>query len=75
MPEKAINEGRAIKTLCWPDGGGETGRVMFADAEITMAYHSKCHGDHDENWVLVMKGGVETARHNTRFIESIIWAD
>ena len=71
MPEKAINHGRAIQTITWTDGRA----VMSATEKSRLVFISEYHGDHDEDWVLVVEGDKEMARHNTRFIESIIWAD
>ena len=33
------------------------------------------HGDHDEDWIIETRDGVEIARHNVRYVETIQWAD
>lgn len=44
------------------------------DNKERMYYQSDYHGDHSENWVVVEKDKIEIARHNTKFIASIIWS-
>lgn len=34
---------------------------------------SEYWGDHQENWIVVMKSGKEFSRHNASYIESIGW--
>lgn len=39
-----------------------------------MRYHQQNHGDHESAWVLEFDlVGREVARHNVRFLETIIW--
>jgi len=62
---------KEVREIYWPgkDGGkksnGEGDRLIFR----TFSF-----GDHDESWVIVEnKYGEETARHNARYLESIVW--
>lgn len=39
-----------------------------------MRYHEQNHGDHESAWVIEPdNSGVEVARHNVRYLESIVW--
>lgn len=39
-----------------------------------MRYHEQNHGDHESAWVIETDAdGKETARHNVRYLESIVW--
>ena len=40
---------------------------------ITLMFESAYHGDRDEHWILEIVAGKEIARHNVRYIETIIW--
>ncbi len=64
------NNGRKIKGIIWADRPAfwaqkhDIGNLVFC---------STYHGDRDEHWVVELKDGKEVARHNPRYIESIIW--
>lgn len=69
-------DGKKIQSVSWPDSGNDLGRFLpsgegYGDLHLS----AKSHGDRDEFWVVVTKGGKETARHNVRYIESVVWAD
>ncbi len=38
-----------------------------------LLYEKKYHGDRDEEWILQIEDGVEVARHNVRYLESVWW--
>ena len=69
--------GRAIELISWPDNGNEHGRMINAPSHYAdeMSLSIENFGDHGAAWVSVMKGGAEVARHNTKYIESIVWVD
>ena len=69
------NEGRNIHKIWWPDSGDGEVRGVTAHNGLQLVFHSENLGDHSENWVLEMSGGQEIRRHNTRYIESIIWIE
>lgn len=53
------------------EGGDPIARSLAAD-ETAFLSSEHC-GDHQENWVVVMKGEKETSRHNASYVESIEW--
>lgn len=61
-------DGRRVAAVHFPDVDN-TVRV-FDEAFLSHEYY----GDHAENWVVVMKDGVEVERINTRYVENIRWA-
>ncbi len=69
-------EAKKIKAIYWPDTETEQGRCLVTGpecGELTLA--NFYHGDHDENWIIQTLNGVEVARHNPRYVETIQWAD
>jgi len=46
---------------------------VVASGERDMFFSFSHHGDRDEMWVVVRDNGIETARHNMRYIASIYW--
>jgi hypothetical protein len=71
------NNGREIKQVFWPVTEPEKGRCLVADGygcgRLTLA--CEYHGDHDEDWIIETRNGVEVARHNVRYVETIQWSD
>lgn len=68
--------GRKIKEVRWPpNADNDPGDRIIADGENEILWVNSFHGDHDKDWIVQTKGGKEIARHNPRYIESIIWAD
>ena len=69
--------GRPIATVWWPRDNSGPARHMNADPkqghEIILS--ATYHGDHDEFWIVEKVNGVETQRHNPRYVETIIWKD
>ena len=63
-------DGKRVKTIIFP-GDIELTRTI----EKTLTLSATCHGDRDEFWIIECIEGVETARHNCRLIESILWED
>ena len=72
-----IMHGRKIKLISWPNtDGGEVGTLSVPSSYgDEMSFTMENLGDHGAAWVSVVKGGVEVARHNARYIEAIVWAD
>lgn len=50
------------------------GEQITADEFISITLSATYHGDRDEFWVIVSKGGTETERHNTN-AESRYWCN
>lgn len=67
---------KPIKAVYWPDTEAEQGRHLITGDECGNLYLSATyHGDRDEFWIVQEKNGVEVARHNPAFVETIQWAD
>ena len=64
---------RKIKQVWWPDTEEEKGRNISEEGKTTLMLSATYHGDHDEFWILQLYDGKEVARHNPRYVESIIW--
>lgn len=68
-----MKTGDRIERIYWtakPSGQQES----LCDTPVqTLHYQEDYHGDHSECWVVLTRDGVEVARHNTRYIESIVW--
>ena len=63
--------GREVLRVAWGDGEGAFS--MSEGGGLTMHVVNMYHGDHDDDWIVVMKDGVEVERHNVRYIGSITW--
>ena len=67
--------GKKIKMITWPDSEQESGRHLPAGEQYGwLTLSATCHGD-NEFWVVQSKDGKEIARHNPKYLESIVWAD
>lgn len=70
---------KEIKQVWWPDNEAEQGRHISSNDEgLHIEISATYHGDHDEFWIVEYKAENgelrEVARHNPRYIESIVWA-
>jgi hypothetical protein len=69
--------GKAIRSVWWPDSGNDLGRHIIANDEVSIEMSATYRGDHDEFWIVeyrAVKGELkEFARHNPRYIETIEW--
>ena len=68
--------GKEIKEVWWPDNEREQGRHIKSDNLKSISLSATDLGDHDEIWIVEKRilTGEETARHNPRFVETIVWA-
>lgn len=70
--------GMKIRSVFWPDTESEQGRCLEANEDLLIELSATYHGDHNEFWIVVLEkiGGEfrEVARHNPKFIESLVWA-
>lgn len=64
---------KKIAAVYWPDTESESGRCLKAGYGLDLYLSITFHGDHDEIWIVRVEDGVETARHNPRYAESIEW--
>lgn len=67
-----LTEGQRASLITWESAEGEQ---VEARNNITLEFHDEYMGDHSEHWIIQKKDGVEVSRHNTRYIQSIIWED
>lgn len=65
--------GKKIAAVYWPESGTETGRCLKACNRLDLYLSATFHGDHDEIWIVQVDDGIETARHNPRYVESVTW--
>lgn len=73
-PQQHPSHGREVLEIFWPASDGEVVRLKSHNG-IQLRFHSEFLGDHTENWILVLVGEKEVQRHNTRFLETIIWIE
>lgn len=69
------SHGREVLLITWPPDINGNREQIQSNSGTQLRFHSEYLGDHTENWVLVLCGEKEVQRHNTRFIESIIWIE
>ena len=69
------HEGREVHQIFWPDTHDGEIRRLKSNNGVQLRFHSEHLGDHSENWILEMVGGKEMRRHNTRFLETIVWIE
>ena len=64
-------DGKMVDQIIFPNG-----EVLSVNEEMRLRYHYEFHGEYDDAWVIQVDNvGNETARHNVKFIESIIWSN
>lgn len=63
---------RKILKVFWPDSSDGQGRYLSSKENCDELYLSV--DANEESWVVQINDGVEIARHNARYIETIIWA-
>ncbi len=69
-----IITGRSAKLVTWPDGGNERGRCVKAEQVGRLVCEKIYHGEYDDFWIVEYDdAGKEAARHNMKFIESVLW--
>jgi hypothetical protein len=66
------NHGRSIASIHFPDDG-KTNPNYCAGPSRELRYIVEYHGDHEVGWVIELRDGLEVARFNARFIQSIVW--
>lgn len=73
--DRSMN-GKKIDVVYLPDTNDEYGRQLVAGHPGCESLHLSAtyHGDHEEFWIVQIDKGVEVARHNPRYVETIAWA-
>jgi hypothetical protein len=66
------NDGKLVKSIWWqgPEGGNAQSRK-----NMQLIYHNEYMGDRTDEWILRVENGIETARYNVKYIETIIWEE
>lgn len=67
--------GKKIQQIIFPGGPGLGDPVVRSGPLGQLELSATYHGDREEFWILQIKDGIEIARHNTRLVESIVWAE
>lgn len=68
------DHGKKIREI-WYAGDGNALDTCVKTNEIQkLELSAMHHGDRDEFWVIVKRGGVEVERFNVRQLSNIIWA-
>jgi hypothetical protein len=62
--------GKKIAAVYWPDTDLEQSRRLVAGLDCDVLTY---HGDQEEFWIVQTTNGIEVARHNPRYVESIVW--
>ncbi|MDY6895258.1 MAG: hypothetical protein SVO01_07595 [Thermotogota bacterium] len=66
--------GKEIREVWWPDSRNEHGRHIKSNGYISISLNVTFCGDRTEAWIVEICNGEEIARHNPRYVESILWA-
>lgn len=67
-------DGKSIDGIYWPDtNDGQRHQIFAPDTQYDLHLSVTHHGDHDEIWVIQSINGKEVARHNPRYLETIVW--
>lgn len=66
MRDKA--DGSLIEMLIFPNGEKISGINGF-----DIILQNEYHGEYDIDWAIVRSGNIEQARHNLKYVESVIW--
>ena len=66
--------GRKVYAVWWPDVKGNKGVLIKSGRNRILEMSCSHHGDHDEFWIIEMNADrKELARHNVKYVESIVW--
>lgn len=66
--------GKKIYQVWWPDTGNDNVLSIKTGRNRILELSATHHGDHDEFWIVVKNAdGKEIERHNTRYVETIVW--
>lgn len=68
-------DGKKIAFVCWPDSETEKCRYLRAGYNCDGIHMSVTHyNDQYDFWIVEMSEDAEVARHNPRYVETILWA-
>ena len=66
--------GKKIYQVWWPDTETQQDSNIKTGRNRILELSATHHGDHDEFWIVEMNADrKELARHNSRYVETIIW--
>lgn len=70
-----MRSGIKVKEIGW-GSNTESGYIRLTKTnERTMETLNEYHGEYDLDWVIEKINGKEIARHNTKYIETIVWEE
>lgn len=69
------NNNRNIRAVHWPDTESEQGRSLRSPECGDLVFVSEYRGDHSLDWIVQCVNGKEVARHNARYVETIVWLE
>ena len=69
--------GKEIEAVYFPDSGNERGRMVKYDIDSgeSITLHVEDMGDRAEAWAVCYRHGIEWARHNIKYSETIVWME
>ena len=68
-------DGKKIAAVYWPNSDIEKVVCLRIGHDCDDLYLSATnHGDRSELWIVQIFEGAEVARHNARYVETIVWA-
>lgn len=70
-----LKDGALVSLISFPGDSVDGGEVIKEcdGTGRTLHYQEENFGDHGIGWVIETMNGVERARHNVRFLETIVW--
>uniref|UniRef100_A0A6H1ZA13 Uncharacterized protein n=1 Tax=viral metagenome TaxID=1070528 RepID=A0A6H1ZA13_9ZZZZ len=69
-----MKNGLFAKSIWLPGNEGRADGVIAKNGLILETLN-EFHGEYDIDWIIQKENGVEVARHNTKYIETIIWEE
>jgi len=63
--------GKQVQCIVWENADGE--QTVTAKGQVTLMLSATYHGDRDEFWIIQFEDMVEVARHNCKYIASVVW--
>lgn len=67
-----MKHGDKIERIYWPAKPSGQQESLCTTPNQTLHYEEIYQGDRSDCWVVLTRDGKESARHNTKYIESII---
>lgn len=68
-----MKTGDKVSFISWPPGADGRQCELTETPNQTMHYEEQNLGDHGVGWIVLTRDGQEAARHNIKYLESIVW--